>query len=309
VKALVTGGAGFIGSHIAAALAGRGADVRILDNLSTGRESNLEACPQADFVRGDITSTDDCRRASEGCDLVFHHAALVSVQESILHPGRSLHINHQGTLNVLLAARDAGVRRLVFASSAAVYGDDPQLPKHEDMRPTPISPYGADKAAAEASVTMAHRLWPLETVVLRYFNVFGPRQDPNGDYAAVVPKFIDRLVAGKAPIIFGDGSQTRDFLYIDDVVQANLKAAEVPGAAGGTFNVARGEPATLLELLDFVREGTGLYMEPQLDPPRPGDIVHSSADITRARQDLGFAPQVSLSDGLRKTADFFHSNT
>ena len=305
MKALVTGGAGFIGSHIASTILQQGGAVRILDNMSSGREENLAACLGADFIRGDITRTDDARSACQGCDTLFHHAALVSVQESIVHPERSFAVNAGGTFNMLLAAREAGVKRFVFALSAAVYGDHPKLPKREEMAPTPISPYGADKAAGEQYLTMAYRLWGMETVVLRYFNVFGPRQDPNGDYAAVIPKFVSRLVSGEAPIIFGDGEQTRDFLFIEDVVAANLAAATHASAPGGVFNVARGESISLLSLLEILQRATGLTVQPELQPERPGDIVHSGADATRAKSELGFAPATSLEDGLAATARYF----
>jgi nucleoside-diphosphate-sugar epimerase len=305
VKALVTGGAGFIGSHIAAKLLSLGHRVRILDNFSSGRQESLDACPGAEFIRGDITDPGHCRAACRDCDVVFHHAALVSVQESLARPADSFDINVGGTLNVLLAARDAGARRVVFASSAAVYGDDPELPKRESMLPTPISPYGADKAAAEQYVLLAGRLWGMETVVLRYFNAFGPRQDPEGDYAAVIPKFIARLVAGQPPTIYGDGHQTRDFLYIDDVVAANLLAAESPEAPGEIFNIAGGTTTSLLELLGILQRATGLSTPPEYAPERRGDIRASAADITRARSRLGFAPSTSLADGLATTAEYF----
>jgi UDP-glucose 4-epimerase len=305
MKALVTGGAGFIGSHIAAKLLSQGAQVRILDNLSSGREENLAACAAATLERGDITSPEDARRAVEGCDVVFHHAALVSVQESIRQPEQSFRVNTAGTVNMLLAAHAVGVKRFIMASSAAVYGDDPRLPKLESMVPTPLSPYGADKAAAENHVSMAHRLWGLETVILRYFNVFGPRQDPQGDYAAVIPRFVSRLVNGQAPTIFGDGRQTRDFLYIDDVVAANLAACSSPHAPGGTFNVARGKAVSLLELLRSLERATGLHVEPEFAPPRDGDIVHSAADVTLARRLLGLAPPTDLERGLAETARYF----
>jgi len=305
VKALITGGAGFIGSHIAARLLSQGHDVRILDNLSSGRQENLDACPGAEFVRGDVSRPEDCRKACAGRDVVFHHAALVSVQESLACPDDSFRINVGGTLNVLLAAREAGVRRVTFASSAAVYGDDPELPKRETMSLTPISPYGADKAAAEQYMLLAGRLWGLETVVLRYFNVFGPRQDPAGDYAAVIPKFIARLVAGKPPTIYGDGRQTRDFLYIDDVVAANLLAAESAQAPGGVFNIAGGDPISLLGLLETLQQATGLATPPEFAPERRGDIRASAADIKLARQRLGFKPATAIADGLAATADYF----
>lgn len=305
MRALVTGGAGFIGSHLSARLLVDGAQVRILDNLSSGRQENLDACAGAEFMKGDITSPDDARRAAKDCDVIFHHAALVSVQESIRDPRKSFEVNSRGTANMLWAAHEQGVKRFVLASSAAVYGDDPRLPKSESMVPTPISPYGADKAAAENHVSMAYRLWKLETVVLRYFNVFGPRQDPNGDYAAVIPRFVSKLVEGTAPTVYGDGLQTRDFLYIDDLVAANLAAATSAEACGGTFNIARGETVTLLELLQILQSSTGLTTQPKFEPPRKGDIMHSAADVGRAQNHLGFKPQTSLATGLKQTARYF----
>jgi UDP-glucose 4-epimerase len=307
MRALVTGGAGFIGSHIAVRLLAEGAQVRILDNLSSGRQENLDACPQAEFLPGDITSPEDARRAVSGCDVVFHHAALVSVQESIRSPERSFAVNSGGTACMLWAAHRAGVKRFVLASSAAVYGDDPRLPKSEVMVPTPISPYGADKAAAECHVTMAHRLWGMDTVVLRYFNVFGPRQDPQGDYAAVIPRFVSRLVSGTPPTVYGDGSQTRDFLYIDDLVSANLAAATSPASPGGTFNIARGETVNLLDLLRTLEEATGCRVPPVFEPAREGDIVHSAADVSLARRVLGFSPRTDLRSGLALTAQYFRA--
>jgi UDP-glucose 4-epimerase len=305
MKALVTGGAGFIGSHIAQALLAAGHDVRILDNMTSGRQENLDACADADFVRGDITNAEDCARACKDRDTIFHHAALVSVQESIADPKKSFAINVQGTAHLLSAAKESGVRRFVFASSAAVYGDDPRLPKREDMAPTPISPYGSDKAAAERLVIDAHTQWGLEGVVLRYFNIFGPRQDPNGDYAAVIPKFVSRLVAGLPPTIFGDGTQTRDFLYIDDAVTANLLAAARPEACGRVINIARGESMNLLQLLDTLQRSTGHSAPPTFAPPREGDIVRSTADVSLMKQCLRFTPAVPLSEGLKRTAEYF----
>jgi nucleoside-diphosphate-sugar epimerase len=304
-SALVTGGAGFIGSHITAKLLSMGTRVRILDNMTSGRQENLDACKEAEFIQGDITSKEDCARACQGCEVVFHHAALVSVQESVAHPDKSFEINVAGTLNLLLAARDAGVRRFVLASSAAIYGDDPRLPKTEVMEATPISPYGADKAAAEHYVYLANSLWGFEGVVLRYFNVFGPRQDPDGPYAAVIPRFVSRIVTNTPPMIFGDGQQTRDFLFVQDVVAANLLAATHPKAPGGIFNIARGETTSLLELLGVIQSNDGLSIDPELKPAREGDIVHSSAHIGKAKSILGFAPTVSLADGLKSTADYF----
>jgi UDP-glucose 4-epimerase len=227
------------------------------------------------------------------------------VEESVSNPQKSVEINVGGTLNLLIAARDAGVRRFILASSAAVYGNDPRLPKQESMEVTPISPYGADKAAAEHYVYLANSLWGFEGVVLRYFNVFGPRQDPEGPYASVIPSFVSRLISGTPPVIYGDGEQTRDFLYIDDVVEANILAALSDDAPGGTFNIARGQTTSLLDLLKILQKNNGLSQKPEFAPARTGDIIHSSADVDHARTTLGFAPSVSLADGLRITAEYF----
>lgn len=304
-RALVTGGAGFIGSHISAKLLALGARVRILDNMSSGRQENLDACKGAEIIEGDITSPDDCANACHECDFVFHHAALVSVQESISNPDSSFQINVGGTLNLLLASRDSDVRRFILASSAAVYGDNPRLPKSEHMEVTPISPYGADKAAAEHYVYLANSLWGFEGVVLRYFNVFGPRQDPEGPYAAVIPRFVSRLADDSPPVVYGDGNQTRDFLYVDDVVAANMLAASHERAPGGVFNIARGEATSLLDLLGVLQEIDGSTITPKFESAREGDILHSSADIEKARSTLGFVPSVSLADGLMTTAAYF----
>jgi UDP-glucose 4-epimerase len=311
VKVLVTGGAGFIGSHIVDRLLARGADVRVLDNFSTGRRENLAGlAADIDVVEGDIRSFERVHNAVRGCDAVFHEAALPSVPRSIADPLTSHATNATGTLNVLLAARDEGVRRTVLASSSSVYGAAAGLPKHEGMPTLPISPYGVAKLAAEQYGRSFFEVYGLETVALRYFNVFGPRQDPASEYAAVIPKFIAALSEERSPVIFGDGAQSRDFTYVDNVVDANLSALDAPGAGGRTYNVACGEQITLNRLASELRELIGAEAEAVHGPARPGDITHSLADVSRAREDLGYAPSVAFSDGLRRTvAHFTHPTT
>jgi UDP-glucose 4-epimerase len=311
VKVLVTGGAGFIGSHIVDRLLARGADVRVLDNFSTGRRENLAGLgADIDVVEGDIRSFERVHNAVRGCDAVFHEAALPSVPRSIADPLTSHATNATGTLNVLLAARDEGVRRTVLASSSSVYGAAAGLPKHEGMPTLPISPYGVAKLAAEQYGRSFFEVYGLETVALRYFNVFGPRQDPASEYAAVIPKFIAALSEERSPVIFGDGAQSRDFTYVDNVVDANLSALDAPGAGGRTYNVACGEQITLNRLASELRELIGAEAEAVHGPARPGDITHSLADVSRAREDLGYAPSVAFSDGLRRTvAHFTHPTT
>jgi UDP-glucose 4-epimerase len=306
-RCLVTGGAGFIGSHVAEALLARGAHVRVLDNLSGGRREYLEllASVGAEAIVGDVRQPDDLRRAVRDVEVVFHHAAIASPQRSIDDPAATLETNLTGTQNVLLAARDAGARRVVYASSAAVYGDSPEFPKREDMAPQPLSPYGLHKLAGEGLCGLFTRLYGLETVALRYFNVFGPRQDPASDYAAVIPRFVQAAVAGLRPTVYGDGTQTRDFIYIADVVQANLLAAEAPEAAGRVVNIGRGERTSLLELLATLGTLLGADLAPDWLPPRPGDIHDSVADITLARRVLGFEPRTGFSEGLARTAACF----
>ncbi len=300
---LVTGGAGFIGSHLVERLLRIGQDVRVLDNFSTGHRANLAGF-DVEIVEGDIQSYERVHNAVRGCDVVLHQAALPSVPRSIADPLTSHATNATGTLNVLLAARDENVRRLVFASSSSVYGAVEGLPKHEAMATMPISPYGSAKLAAESYCRSFHEVYGLETVALRYFNVFGPRQDPQSEYAAVIPKFIAAYAAGRAPTIYGDGEQSRDFTYVDNIVDANLRALAAPGVSGRAFNVACGEQITLNALSDELRTQMGVEVEPLHGAARPGDILHSLADVRRARDELGYEPSIGFSEGLRRTIEY-----
>ena len=299
---LVTGGAGFIGSHIALTLAAQGKRVRVFDDFSTGRIENLTGAngelADIEIMRGDLRDIDAVRAAAVGVEVIFHEAAIASVPRSLAEPALTLDVNVKGTLHTLEAARHAGVRRVVIASSSAVYGDTPTLPLREDLRPRPLSPYAAHKLTSEQLCEVYARLYGLETVALRYFNVFGPRQDPNSEYAAVIPRFVTRLRAGERPIIYGDGEQTRDFIHISDVVRANLLAATVADAVGGSFNIGAGERVSLNQLLRIASELLGAEAQPEYQPARAGDIRDSVADISLARRALGFAPQMSLRAGL-----------
>jgi UDP-glucose 4-epimerase len=304
MRVLVTGGAGFIGSHLAVELADQGADVRILDNFATGRRSNLDVLPDdVEVVEGDIQSYERVTRAIDGCDVVLHEAALPSVPRSIQDPLTSNATNVIGTLNVLLAARDHHVRRVVLASSSSVYGANPKLPKHEDDPTLPISPYATAKLAGEGYARSFHQVYGLETVVLRYFNVFGPRQDPTSQYSAVIPKFTSALLRGERPTIFGDGQQSRDFTPVANVVQANLRAMEAEGCAGRVYNIACGAQVSVQQLVDEIALLLGREADPVHAPARPGDVKFSRADITRARSELGYEPDVDLQSGLAITVE------
>ncbi len=301
-KYLITGGAGFIGSHIAEALLDRGESVRIFDNLATGRKSNLAALMnRAQFIEGDLCDLDSVRSAVQGVEVVFHQGALASVPRSIADPVRSLETNINGTQNVLLAARDAGVRRVVYASSSSVYGDTPTLPKREDMPTNPISPYALQKLTGELLCGIFTRIYKLETVALRYFNVFGPRQDPASEYAAVIPRFLTALIEKRRPIVYGDGEQTRDFTYVANVVQANLLAATAPQANGRVMNIGCGEQISLNTVLQIASEILGVTVDAEYRDPRPGDVRNSLADISLARRLLGYKPIVSFREGLTAT--------
>lgn len=303
---LVTGGAGFIGSHIARSLAENGERVRVLDNLSSGRSDNLAGIAgEIEVIEGDLRDAEVVARAVDGCEVVYHQAAVPSVPRSVADPRTSLDAGITGTLNVLLAARDRGARRVVFASSSSIYGDTPVMPKQEDMTPKPLSPYAISKLSAEQLCGVFTRLYGLETVALRYFNVFGPNQDPASEYAAVIPKFIAAVAAGERPTIFGDGEQSRDFTYIANVVDANLRAAEVPEASGRVFNIASGRAITVNRMLALVGELLGKSAEADYTDPRPGDIRDSLADITAARDVLGYDPEVSFEDGMAMTVAAF----
>lgn len=298
---LITGGAGFIGSHIAEALLAEGHQVRVFDNLSSGHLHNLDHLKgRVEFVRGDVRDRAAIGAAMQGMSHCFHEAALVSVFESVEKPFDNHDINMTGTLNVLQAARDAGTKRVVFASSAAIYGNDPELPKRETMRPQPASPYAAGKITGEYYLSIFAQLYGVQTVSLRYFNVFGPRQDPKSMYSGVISKFTDDVKAGRTPTIFGDGQQTRDFVFVKDVAQANLKAmfGERVGA-GEACNVATGQTASLLDMVRVLGELTGRSITPTFKDARKGDIQHSSADIAKARQLLGYEPKFTLKSGLQ----------
>ncbi len=304
---LVTGGAGFVGSHIAATLAAQGAQVRVIDDLSTGHPENLEEIGgQIDFVRARLSDTDALRRALEGVELVFHEAAIPSVPRSVEDPQATHEASVDGTFKLLVAAREAKVRRLVYAASSSAYGDQPTLPKHEEMRPEPLSPYAAAKLVGEYYCQVWSRVYNFETVCLRYFNVFGPRQDPSSQYSGVISRFIATLSSGEQPVIFGDGEQSRDFTYVANVVDANLRAAETVSGVGRVINVANGERITLNELLDTLKRITDQPdVRADYRAARVGDVKHSLADITRAREMLGYEPRVGLEEGLRRTIEWW----
>lgn len=307
-KFLITGGAGFIGSNIARKVVSEGGEVVILDDFSTGYESNLEdIAGDVTVVRGDICDTDTVREAMEGVDFVHHHAAVVSVVRSVDDPQRTNEVNIGGTINLLVAAREAGVKRFVFAGSSSAYGDNPTLPKQEDMKPEPLSPYAVSKLAGEMYVKVFNDVYGLPAVTLRYFNIFGPYQDPTSQYAAVIPIFIKRLERDESPIVYGDGEQSRDFTYIDNAVQANLLATRAERAPGAVINVACGERFTLNELLTRLHDLVGKSTEATHEATRPGDVKHSLGDISRARDILGYEPIVTFADGLKTTVDWFLS--
>lgn len=313
MRYLVTGGAGFIGSNLAEALLAAGHRVRVLDNFLTGRRENLDGFALRfggafELVEGDIRDAATVRAAADGADFLLHQGALPSVPRSVADPVLTNDINVNGTLAVLLAARDARVRRVVFAASSSAYGDTPELPKRESMGPNPKSPYAAQKLMGEHYMRIFHELFGVETVSLRYFNVFGPRQDPKSTYAAVIPRFITSVLSGTPPVVYGDGGQTRDFTYVDNVVRANILACEAPAkACGKVYNVACGERVSLLDILEIVCRLAGRRVPPVFEPPRPGDVRDSLADISQARDALGYAPSVSFAEGLERTFAFFRN--
>ncbi len=303
---LVTGAAGFIGSHIAETLVAQGDRVRVLDNFSTGKRENIAPfLDRIELVEGDLRNPADVEKAVEGVEIVFHQGALPSVPKSVQDPVSSNESNISGTLNLLIAARDAKVKRVVYAASSSAYGDSPTLPKEETMPSAPLSPYAVQKYVGELYCKNFYDLFGLETVALRYFNVFGPRQDPTSQYAAVIPKFITALAAGEPPTIYGDGEQSRDFTYIENVVQANLKAARAEGAAGEMMNFACGERFSLNELLKKLQKIMNVDIEANYTDARPGDVKHSLADVSKAQRLLGYTPHVSLDEGLKRTVAFF----
>jgi len=307
MRALITGGAGFIGSQIAQRLVETGHEVVVLDNFFTGKRENLQGfAKDVRLVEGDVRDLAAVSACAAGCDVIFHEAAIVSVPFSVEHPQESHDVNIQGTLNVLQAARQTGTRRVVFASSAAIYGEEPTLPKSEAMRPEPMSPYGVEKITGEHYLATWSKLFGVETVALRYFNVFGPRQDPKSPYSGVISIFVDRILAGRPLTFFGDGSQSRDFVYVANVVDANILAATRPseGISGRAFNVACGKRTTLLELASLIERAAGRTVERSFAEPRAGDIKDSVATIDRARADLGYAPAVDVEEGLRRLVDY-----
>jgi UDP-glucose 4-epimerase len=305
---IVTGGAGFIGSHITNTLVEKGHEVTVIDNLSSVKRENIRNAllnGQATLVEGSITDIALLNRTFDGADGVFHEAAIISVPWSVEHPIETAEVNVMGTLNVLVAARDRGVKKVVLASSSAVYGDNPELPKREEMPPEPKSPYALSKLAAEYLGPVFSRSYGLDFVALRYFNVYGPGQDPSSAYAAVIPKFITRILNDQVPLIFGDGTQTRDFIYVRDVVKANLCAMEKP--VDGVFNVGSGERKSVNELSRMIPEMMDKTSQATYEPPRKGDILHSYADISRMKQEL-FTPEISLRIGLKETIAWYTKN-
>lgn len=306
MRYVVTGGAGFIGSHIAEELVSRGDEVVILDNLFSGKIENIQSLlnnSKVTFFQGSITDPEILQRACTGADGIFHQAAITSVPRSVKDPLASNEVNISGTLNVLVAARSCGVRKIVYASSSSVYGDTPTLPKHENMVPDPKSPYAVTKLAGEQYLKVFHDLFGLNTVSLRYFNVFGPRQDPNSDYSAVIPKFITRILRKESPVIYGDGSQTRDFTYVKDVAQVNIRAMD--SSAQGIFNVAYGSRINLTELARTIMEIIGEEVPLEYGPLRAGDIHASLAAINAAQEAFGYSPKYTVKTGLMETIQWY----
>jgi nucleoside-diphosphate-sugar epimerase len=301
---LVTGGAGFIGSHLTEELVRRGHQVRVVDNLLTGKRRNLDHIPGVEFLEGDLANMSICERVVQGVDFVLHQAAIPSVPRSVKDPVSSNRANIDASLNILVASRDAGVRRLVYAGSSSAYGNTPTLPKSEDMPTNPLSPYALQKLVAEQYCQMFTELYGFETVTIRYFNVFGPRQDPGSPYSGVISLFSTAVLEGRRPTIFGDGEQTRDFTYVANVVDGVLRACEAPGAAGDVINVATGRRISLNGLLATLNGIAGTHVEAVYAEPRLGDVRDSLADISKAKQVLGYTPLVGLEEGLKRTLEW-----
>lgn len=306
---LVTGGAGFIGSHIVHRLVADGQKVRVLDNFSTGKRANLAAVSKdVEVVEGDLRSVDDCRKACKAVEIIFHEGALPSVPKSVADPQSSHDCNINGTFNILMAARDCGCRRVIYAASSSAYGDQAESPKRESMRPAPLSPYALHKLVGEYYLSVFQKCYGLETLALRYFNVFGPRQDPKSQYAAAIPAFVTAILNDKPPTIYGDGEQTRDFSFIDNVVHANMLAAKAPKACGEVVNVACAESVTVNRTIQLINQILGKNVKPIYADVRPGDVKHSLADITLARKIIGFEPVVMFAEGLRRAIEWYREN-
>jgi nucleoside-diphosphate-sugar epimerase len=305
---LVTGGAGFIGSHLAEELTRRGASVRVVDSLITGKRRNLDHLKGVEFIEGDLADLSVAKRAVEGCAFVLHQAAIPSVPRSVKDPITSNRANIDATLNILVATREAGVKRVVYAGSSSAYGNTETLPKHEKMPTGPLSPYALQKLVGEQYMQLFTNLYGLETVTIRYFNVFGPRQDPSSPYSGVISLFISALAEGRQPTIYGDGEQTRDFTYVANVVDGVLRACEAPKASGEVINVATGGRISLNKLFQTVRALTGSSVEPIYGPERAGDVRDSQADITKARELLGYTPTVMLEEGLKRTLEWYRAS-
>src|SRR5271157_1370302 len=309
MRYLVTGGAGFIGSNTVDELVRRGHSVVVLDDLSSGKEENLaEIRSKITFVKGSVTDIESVQKAMHQAEYVIHLAARTSVPRSVKDPLDTNRINVEGTLNVLVAARDNKVKRVVFAASSSAYGETPTLPKTEDMLPSPISPYGVSKYVGELYAQTFGRCYGLENVCLRYFNIFGPRQDPDSPYSGVLSRFSTAFLDSTPPVVFGDGEQTRDFTYVDNAVQANLLACEAPGASGGVFNIGTGSRISLNQTLEYFRRVSGKKLEAKYEPPREGDIRDSQADIALAREVLGYEPTVGFEEGLEKTFAWYRQH-
>jgi len=304
---LITGGAGFIGSNIVARLIKEeGSKVKVLDNFSTGKRENISAfLDKIELIEGDFTDLEIVKKALEGVDYCLHQGALPSVERSIKDPLASNKVNITGTLNILIAAKELGVKRVIYASSSSVYGDTPVLPKREDMKPSPLSPYAVTKLTGEQYCHLFYTIYGLETISLRYFNVFGPNQDPTSPYAAVIPKFITAMITGKEPVIYGDGGQSRDFTYIENVVDANIMATKTATGLGETFNIACGQRVTINELAKNLAKILNVDLKPIHTDPRPGDVRHSLADISNAQSCLGYEPKIGFEEGLRITVQWY----
>ncbi len=306
---LVTGGAGFIGSHLVHALVERGDEVRVLDNFATGKRDNVaDVADRIDLVEGDMRNPEHCARACAGVEIVLHEAALPSVPKSVEDPVSTHQVNVDGTFNVLMAAKEAGVRRVVYAASSSAYGDQPELPKREGMRPTPLSPYAVHKLVGEHYGKAFYECYGLQTLSLRYFNVFGPRQDPKSQYAAAIPAFVTAILRDEPPTVYGDGEQTRDFTHVDNVVHANLLAADADETHGEVLNLACGERVSVNQIIDAINKSLGKSVEPRYVEPRAGDVKHSLADISRAREVIGFEPKILFEEGLALAIDWYKAN-